>query len=93
LGIRLSGSRVEDPAFDRAVIERGGVRTTIVAVAEKSTAVRVTLDVVIDSLLVAQHVLEMFRRALPNDTSRRHLDRLSNRLAKIVIEARKFATL
>jgi hypothetical protein len=47
---------------------------------------------VIDSLLAAQPVLEMFRRALPNDTSRRHLDRLSNRLTKIVIEARQLAT-
>ena len=34
-------------------------------------------------------VLEMFRRALPNGTSRRRLDRLSNRLTKILSEARK----
>jgi hypothetical protein len=47
---------------------------------------------VIDSLLAAQHVLEMFRRALPNAASRRHLDRLSNRLTKILSEARKLAT-
>jgi uncharacterized protein (UPF0262 family) len=40
-------------------------------------------------LLAAQHVLEMFRRTLPNDTSRRRLDRLSNRLTKILSEARK----
>ena len=52
---------------------------------------RAGLDGVIDSLLAAQHVLEMFRRALPNGTSRRRLDRLSNRLTKIVIEARKLA--
>jgi hypothetical protein len=44
------------------------------------------------SLLAAQHVLEMVRRALPNGTSRRRLDRLSNRLTKILIEARKLAT-
>ena len=50
---------------------------------------RTGLDGVIDSLLAAQHLLEMFRRALPNDTSRSRLDRLSNRLTKIVIEARK----
>jgi integrase-like protein len=55
-------------------------------------APRAGLEGVIDSLLAAQHVLEMFRRALPNDTSRRHLDRLSNRLTKIVIEARQLAT-
>ena len=52
-------------------------------------ASRAGLEGVIDSLLAAQQVLEMFRRALPNDTARRHLDRLSNRLTKIVIETRK----
>ena len=55
-------------------------------------APRAGLEGVIDSLLAAQQVLEMFRRALPNDTARRHLDRLSNRLTKIVIEARQLAT-
>ena len=43
-------------------------------------------------LLAAQHVLEMFRRALPNGTSRRRLHRLANRLTKILSEARKLAT-
>jgi integrase len=46
-------------------------------------------DGVVDSLLVAQHALEMFRRALPDGASRRCLDRLSNRLTKIISEARK----
>jgi site-specific recombinase XerD len=55
-------------------------------------AVRAGLGGVIDSLLTAQHVLEMFRRALPNGTSRDCLDRLSNRLTKIVTEARKLTT-
>jgi hypothetical protein len=55
-------------------------------------APRAGLDGLIDSLLAAQHVLEMFRRTLPNDTSRRRLDRLSNRLTKIVTEARNLAT-
>ena len=53
---------------------------------------RAGLDGLIDSLLAAQHVLEMFRRTLPNDTSRHRLDRLSNRLTKIVTEARNLAT-
>ena len=53
---------------------------------------RAGFDGLIDSLLAAQHVLEMFRRTLQNGTSRRHLDRLSNRLTKIVAEARKLAT-
>jgi hypothetical protein len=39
-----------------------------------------------------EYVLEMFRRALPNGTSRRRLDRLANRLTKILREARKLAT-
>jgi hypothetical protein len=46
----------------------------------------------IDSLLAAQHVLEMFRRTLPKGSSRRRLDRLSNRLTKIVTEARNLET-
>ena len=43
----------------------------------------------LDSLNVAQHVLEMFRRTLPQGPDRRLLDRLANRLTKIVSEARK----
>ncbi|HEY6387520.1 MAG TPA: tyrosine-type recombinase/integrase, partial [Candidatus Acidoferrum sp.] len=57
-----------------------------------SAALREGLDGVIDSLLAAQHVLEMFRRTLPNNTSRIRLNRLSNRLTKILSEARKLAT-
>ena len=53
---------------------------------------RAGLDGVIDSLLAAQQVLEMFRRTLSNATSRGCLDRLSNRLTKIVREARKLGT-
>jgi hypothetical protein len=52
-------------------------------------SVRAGLDGIIDALLSAQHVLEMFRRALPNGASRSSLARLSNRLAKILAEARK----
>ena len=57
-----------------------------------STRLRSGLDGVIDSLLAAQHVLEMFRRALPHGPSRSCLDRLSNRLTKILSEARKLHT-
>jgi site-specific recombinase XerD len=57
-----------------------------------SARLRTGLDGVIDSLLAAQHVLEIFRRALPNGTSRTCLDRLSNRLTKIVSEVRKLHT-
>ena len=57
-----------------------------------SAPLREGLDGVIDSLLAAQHVLEMFRRTLPKDTTRIRLNRLSNRLSKILIQARKLAT-
>jgi hypothetical protein len=57
-----------------------------------SAPLRAGLGGVIDSLLAAQHVLEMFRRALPTGTSRLRLDRLSNRVTKNLIEARKLAT-
>ena len=53
---------------------------------------RTGLHGVVDSLLAAQHVLEMFRRALPQGPSRQCLDRLSNRLTKILSEARKLPT-
>lgn len=55
-------------------------------------SLRTGLDGVIGSLRAAQHVLEMFRRALPDRPSRRRLERLSNRLTKILSEARKLAT-
>ena len=54
--------------------------------------IRAGLDGVIDSLLAAQHVLEMFRRALPHGPSRGCIDRLSNRLTKILSEAHKLRT-
>ena len=42
-----------------------------------------------DALVAAQHVVEMYRRTLPEGDSRRSLDRLGNRLAKILAEIRK----
>ena len=55
-------------------------------------SLRAGIDGVLDALLSAQHVLAMFRRALPNEVSRRCLDRLANRLSKIIIEAHKLST-
>ena len=52
---------------------------------------RAGVDGVIDSLLFAQHALEMFRRSLPDGPSRHCLDRLSNRLTKILSQARKLS--
>jgi integrase len=57
-----------------------------------SAPLRTGLGGVLDSLLAAQHTLEMFCRALPNGALRRHLHRFSNRLTKILSEARKLAT-
>lgn len=50
------------------------------------------LDGVIHALSAAQHILEMFRRALPDRASRAALARLSNRLSKILTQARKLPT-
>jgi site-specific recombinase XerD len=41
---------------------------------------------ILNSLQSAQHVIEMFRRTLPEGFSRRLLDRLTNRLTKIIAE-------
>src|SRR5260370_3657281 len=45
-------------------------------------SLRAAIDGVLDALLSAQHVLEMFRRALPNEESRRCLHRLATLLSK-----------
>jgi integrase len=50
---------------------------------------RAGLEGVVDSLLFAQHAIEMFRRSLPDGSPRHRLDRLSNRLSKILSETRK----
>jgi integrase len=52
---------------------------------------RTGLDGVIDSLLFAQHAIEMLRRSLPDGPPRRCLDRLSNRLTKILSQIRKLS--
>jgi integrase len=44
---------------------------------------------VVQSLLQAQHIMEMFRRTLTEGDQRRYVDRLSNRLTKILSLARK----
>jgi integrase len=50
---------------------------------------RADLSSLIDSLKAAQHVLEMFRRSLAEDPSRRLLARVARRLVKILAETRK----
>jgi site-specific recombinase XerD len=44
---------------------------------------------ILHSLQFAQHVMEMFRRTLPEGSNRCLLDRLANRLTKIVTQIRK----
>lgn len=55
-------------------------------------SLRAGLDGVVDSVLAAQHLMEMFRRSLPDGHSRRCLNRLSNRLTKILSLLRKLNT-
>jgi hypothetical protein len=45
-------------------------------------------DGLIDSLLVAQNLMLVLRRTLPNGHARSRLDRLANRLTKILAELR-----
>jgi len=56
------------------------------------TRVRTGLDGIIDVLLAAQHLMEMFRRSLTNASARNRLLRLSKRLIKILAEIRKLHT-
>jgi site-specific recombinase XerD len=53
---------------------------------------RTGLDGLIDSLLAAQHGILIYRRSLPNLDARSRLDRLANRLTKILAETRKLKT-
>jgi len=50
---------------------------------------RADLPGLIDSLKNAQHVLEMLRRNLADDSARRLLGRLARRLVKILVEVRE----
>jgi integrase len=50
---------------------------------------RADLSSLIDSLTVAQHVLEMYRRSVADYSARRLLNRLANRILKILAETRK----
>jgi len=49
-------------------------------------------DAIVDALRSTQHIVEMFRRTLPNGDTRRCLDRVSNRLTKILAIGRKLGT-
>jgi integrase len=53
---------------------------------------RTGLDGLIDSLLATQHLMEMVRRSPRSDEQRARLNRLANRLTKILSETRKLRT-
>jgi hypothetical protein len=57
-----------------------------------ATPVRAGLDGLIDSLIAAQHVIEMFRRSLPNGHVRNSLPRHTKRLTEILAEIKKLRT-
>ena len=59
---------------------------------KQSNSRRADLPGLVEALHATQHILEMFRRTLPEGASRRRLDRLANRLTKIVCEARTLET-
>jgi integrase len=56
------------------------------------TPLRTGLDGLIDSLLATQHLMLVFRRSLPNGPARTHLNRLANRLTKILAEIQNLQT-
>jgi integrase len=55
-------------------------------------SVRAGFGGLIESLLTTQHVVEMYRRTLSDRTAQRLLERLVNRLTKILAEVRKLET-
>jgi integrase len=59
---------------------------------KRTNSARADLPGLVTALRAAQHVLEMFRRTLPQGASRRHLDRLANRLTKMLREAHTLET-
>jgi hypothetical protein len=59
---------------------------------KQSNYTRADLPGLVEALRAAQHVLEMFRRTLPEGASRRRLGRLATRLTKMVCEAQTLET-
>jgi len=57
-----------------------------------SSKLRAGFNGLVDSFQASQHALEVFRRSLPNNDKRQCLDRLANRLTKILAEIRKLQT-
>jgi hypothetical protein len=60
----------------------------LVLKADRYFGERQGLDGIIDALIAAQHVMEMFRCSSPNSPARNRFLRLSKRLFKILAEIR-----
>jgi integrase len=54
-----------------------------------ASLLRPGFDGLLDSLRMTQHVVEMYRRTLPDESQRRSLNRIANRLTKILAEVHK----
>ena len=54
-----------------------------------STSLRADFQGLIDALIATQHLMEMFRRKIPIGDARARLDRLSNRLSKVLAQIKK----
>jgi hypothetical protein len=81
--------------FTTARVPTGSLQTRHLAPQPKTTSatpLQPGLDGLIEGLIAAQHVMEMFRRSLPNGHAGNRLLRLSKRLFKILAEIRKLRT-
>jgi hypothetical protein len=84
LDVSLTDLRRE---YERAMSQP---RHLVPAPKQPASSPRSGLNGVIDSLAYAQHMLELFRRTLSDQTPRRPYDRLANRLSKLISQIRKF---
>ncbi len=89
---------LRDAAEAHFLGEKGGIGKILLLMPDsrpqrkQSNFARADLPSLIEALRSAQHVLEMFRRTLPDGASRRRLGRVANRLTKMVREAHALET-
>jgi hypothetical protein len=86
LDVSLTDLRRE---YDRAMAQP---RHLVPAPKLPASSPRFGANGVIDSLAYAQHLLELFRRTLTDQTQRRPLDRIANHLSKLISQIRKLTT-
>jgi hypothetical protein len=90
--VRQACEELEPPAGGRVLRARRSSATVFRCGFQQVASARAGRDAVVDALRSTQHIVEMFRRTLPNGDTRRCLDRVSNRLTKILAIARKLGT-